>query len=157
MKSSDRRSTFELNAPARPLSAVMITTCRRGPSRCSSNGCAAPSAATTRLPSISFILLAYGRAAKIRSWARRNFAAATSFMALVIFWVDWTDRIRRWMSRSVAIDDSGRLDAPGPHELGLGLAQCCGERVPQLVAQLLLVGDVGQELRVRAAEEGIKE
>jgi len=29
-------------------------------------------------------------------------AAATSFMARVIFCVDWTERIRRWMSRSVA-------------------------------------------------------
>jgi hypothetical protein len=30
-------------------------------------------------------------------------AAATSFMARVIFWVDWTERIRRRMSRSVAM------------------------------------------------------
>ena len=39
----------------------------------------------------------------MRSWARRSFAAATSFMARVIFWVDSTERIRRWMSRSVAM------------------------------------------------------
>jgi hypothetical protein len=31
----------------------------------------------------------------MRSCARRSFAAATSFMARVIFCVDWTDRIRR--------------------------------------------------------------
>ena len=48
-------------------------------------------------------MLAYGRAAMIRSCARRSFAAATSFMARVIFCVDSTERIRRRMSRSVAI------------------------------------------------------
>jgi len=38
----------------------------------------------------------------MRSWARRSFAAATSFMARVIFCVLCTLRIRRWMSLSVA-------------------------------------------------------
>ena len=96
---------FELNAPASPLSAVMMTICRRGPSRCSRSGCAAPSlpCPETRLPSSSAIFLAYGRAEMMRSCARRSFAAATSFMARVIFCVDWTERIRRWMSRSVAM------------------------------------------------------
>jgi hypothetical protein len=48
-----------------------------------------------RLPSSSAILPAYGRAAMMRSCARRSLAAATSFMARVIFCVDWTERIRR--------------------------------------------------------------
>src|SRR5574341_193041 len=39
----------------------------------------------------------------MRSWARRSFAAATSFIALVICWVLLTDAMRRLMSRSVAI------------------------------------------------------
>ena len=40
------------------------------------------------------IASAYGRAAMACSWARRSLAAATIFMALVIFCVDWTLRIR---------------------------------------------------------------
>ena len=65
-------------------------------------------ACSTRLPRSSFIFFAYGRASRMRSWARRNFDAATSFMALVIFWVDWTDLIRRWMSRRVAMEGCPR-------------------------------------------------
>jgi hypothetical protein len=38
---------------------------------------------------------AYGRAARACSWARRSLAAATIFMAFVIFCVDWTLRMRR--------------------------------------------------------------
>src|SRR5204863_3771705 len=145
-KTSELRSTLLLKAPARPRSAVMMTIWRRGPSRCSSSGCAEPSppsAADTRLPSSSAILFAYGRAAVMRSWARRSFAAATSFIALVIFCVDWTERIRRWMSRSVAmaLRSLGGLDASRHQELRLGLLEGLPERFAQVVAQLLLVDD----------------
>ena len=92
--STARRMMLVLKAPARPRSAVMMTICRRGPSRCSSSGWPV-SVPLTRLPSSSAILVAYGRADRMRSCARRSFAAATSFMARVIFCVDWTDRIRR--------------------------------------------------------------
>src|SRR5437762_4704251 len=131
-KTSELRSTLLLKAPARPRSAVMMTIWRRGPSRCSSSGCAElspPSAADTRLPSSSAILFAYGRAARMRSWARRSLAAATSFMARVIFCVDWTERIRRWMSRRVAM--LGGLDPLGRRELGLGLGDGLGQCLPQ--------------------------
>jgi hypothetical protein len=37
---------------------------------------------------------AYGRDASAASVARRSFAAATIFIALVIFWVDLTELIR---------------------------------------------------------------
>src|SRR5262249_6546833 len=88
---------------------------------------------------------------------RRSFAAATSFIAFVIFCVDWTDRIRRWMSRSVAMAALpaalSRLDASRHHELGLGLAERLGERLPQLVRQLLLVRDLRKELWMDAREE----
>ncbi len=94
---------FELNAPHSPLSAVMITRRLRAAGRRTRSGCASPSARRTRLDSSSAIFTAYGRAETMRSWARRSFAAATSFMARVIFWVDSTERIRRRISRSVAM------------------------------------------------------
>src|SRR5467141_3242435 len=150
-KPSELRSTLLLKAPARPRSAVMITICRRGPSRCSSSGCAEaspPSAADTRLPSSSAILFAYGRAASTRSWARRSFAAATSFMARVIFCVDWTERIRRWMSRSVAMrPDLRGLDTLGRGELRLGLGHRGRQRGTGGIRELLLVTDLGEDLR----------
>src|SRR5439155_4934616 len=49
---------------------------------------------------------AYGRAASAASWARRSRAAATNFIARVICWVFFTERMRRRKSRSVAM---GRL------------------------------------------------
>src|SRR5438093_7089952 len=136
----------------------MMTIWRRGPSRCSRSGCGAPSpesAADTRLPSSSAILLAYGRAARMRSWARRSLAAATSFMARVIFCVDWTERIRRWMSRSVAM--LGGLDPLGRHELGLGFGHRLGQRLPQRVADLPLVPDLAEDLRLPPLEIAVEE
>jgi hypothetical protein len=100
---SEARRMFELNAPHSPLSAVMMTRRLRAAGRRTSSGCASPSARRTRLESSSAIFTAYGRAETRRSWARRSLAAATSFMARVIFWVDSTERIRRRMSRSVAM------------------------------------------------------
>src|SRR5262249_41992524 len=155
---------FELNAPASPLSAVMMTISRRGPSRASSSGCAAPSprpAADMRLPSSSAILRAYGRAATTRSCARRSLAAATSFMARVIFCVGSTERIRRRMSRRVAMSARlRRLDALGGHELRLCRLHRLGQSVPQRVGELLLVADLGEDLRLlaldRAVEEGLE-
>src|SRR5207245_1879618 len=136
----------------------MMTIWRRGPSRCSRSGCGAPSpasAADTRLPSSSAILLAYGRAARMRSWARRSLAAATSFMARVIFCVDWTERIRRWMSRRVAM--LGGLDPLGRRELGLRLGDGLGQRLPQRVADLPLVPHLGEDLRRPPLEEAVEE
>src|SRR5213076_849540 len=159
MKSTARRTTFELKAPASPRSAVMMTICRRGPSRCSSIGWGAPSAAAlTRLPRSSAILLAYGRAARIRSCARRSFAAATSFIARVIFCVDWTERIRRWMSRSVAMrPDLRGLDALRRGELRLGLGHRRRQRIACRVRELLAVADLGEDLRRAALEPGVEE
>src|SRR5262249_9130758 len=125
------------------------------------SACCSGSVRDTRLDISSLILSAYGRAARIRSWARRNLAAATSFIARVIFCVDWTERIRRRISRSVAmawsLGPSGRLDAPAHHEFRLGRLDGLGQRLADLVGDLLLVGDVAQELRVLPVEEGIEE
>src|SRR5687768_9128215 len=101
----------------------------------------------------------------MRSWARRSLAAATSFMARVIFCVDWTERIRRWISRSVAISRGaprksppylGRLDAFRRHELGLGVGDGLRERVAQGVRDFLLVADLGQDLRLLALEPAVE-
>ena len=46
---------------------------------------------------------AYGRAANALSCARRNRAAATNFIARVICWVFFTERMRRRKSRSVGM------------------------------------------------------
>ena len=45
---------------------------------------------------------AYGRAALMESCARRNFAAATIFIACVIFAVERTPAMRRLISRNVS-------------------------------------------------------
>src|SRR5229473_2186527 len=47
--------------------------------------------------------LAYGRAAMAASCARRSRAAATNFIARVICWVFFTERMRRRKSRSVGM------------------------------------------------------
>src|SRR3989442_14863433 len=123
----------------------MRTLWRRAPSGCSNGGRAArwvPSAAERGLPSSRAFLLAYGRAERRRSGARRSLAAATSFMARVIFCVDWTERIRRWMSRRVAM--LGGLDPLGRRELGLRLGDGLGQRLPQRVADLPLVPHLGE-------------
>src|SRR3569623_3220795 len=65
-----------LNAPASPLSLVATT---------------------------ASIRCAYGRPASAASCARRSFAAATIFIALVIFWVDLTDPILIFRALRLAI------------------------------------------------------
>src|SRR5438876_4282264 len=161
MKSSARRTMFELNAPASPRSAVMITTWRRGPARWTRSGCGASSwapALDTRFPSSSAIFPAYGRAARIRSCARRSFAAATSFIARVIFCVDSTDRIRRRMSRRVAMRAGPLrgLDALGGHELRLRVVHGLREALAQRVRDLLLVADLGEDPGTLALEPTVE-
>src|SRR5438067_10697 len=77
-------------------------------------------------------------------------------MARVIFCVDWTDRIRRWMSRSVAMTLRG-LDALGGDELGLGVGDGLAELLPEAVADLLLVADLGQDLRLPPLQPAVEE
>src|SRR5205809_1015607 len=161
MKSSAGRTMFALNAPASPRSAVMITTWRRGPARWTRSGCGASSwapALDTRFPSSSAIFPAYGRAARIRSCARRSFAAATSFIARVIFCVDSTDRIRRRMSRRVAMRAGPLrgLDALGGHELRHRVVHGLREALAQRVRDLLLVADLGEDPGTLALEPTVE-
>src|SRR5256712_2550690 len=94
----------------------------------------------------------------MRSWARRSFAAATSFIARVIFCVDWTERIRRWMSRRVGIAGTlRRLDALGGAELHLGVGDRLRQRVAQRVRDLLPVADLAEDLRGAPLEPGVEE
>ena len=72
-------------------------------SRCASSGC--PRCSSSRAAAATFASTlrstpAYGRAAIIRSCARRSFAAETIFMALVICCVFLTQRMRRRISIS---------------------------------------------------------
>src|SRR5206468_2314391 len=94
----------------------------------------------------------------MRSCARRSFAAATSFIARVIFCVDWTERIRRWMSRSVAMrPDLRGLDALRRGELRLGFGHRRRQRIARRVRELLAVADLGEDLRRAALEPGVEE
>src|SRR5262245_37764092 len=137
----------------------MTTSRFRAPVWRSSKGLPSSPTRPTRLPSSSLIFWAYGRAPMTRSWARRNLAAATSFIALVIFWVDSTERIRRLMSRRVGIGCAPlrRLDAARGHELGLPVVHRLGERVAQVVGELPLVGDLGEQRRVPPLHPGQEE
>ena len=88
---------LELRPPVSPRSGVITTTCTlltsrrlsRGGSRSSSWGCAA------RCDSRLCIRSEYGRPLSADSWARRIFDAAIIDMALVIFAVFSTLRMRR--------------------------------------------------------------
>src|SRR5262249_20144249 len=158
-KWSEARRIFELKAPQSPRSEVMTTSRCRVPTCRVSNGCRSPSARITRVDISSAIFVAYGRAASTRSCARLSLAAATSFIARVIFWVDWTERILRRMSLRVAMPSSGSggLDAPAHRELGLGLVDRFREPIAQLVGQLLLVRDLREELAVLPVQERLQE
>src|SRR5438552_1368043 len=95
--------TFALYAPASPRSDVITRTpifvaC----SRCSSNGWSIE-VDLDATSSIAFVSCsAYGRDASTRVCAFTIREDAISSMARVIFFVDWTDRIRRRTTRSFA-------------------------------------------------------
>src|SRR5439155_13810764 len=96
-----------LNAPARPLSAVIRTNKTRRSSRRASSGFSvarsSPAAAAATLPRTLRSIPPYGREAMVRSCARRSFAAETIFMALVICCVFLTERMRRRISIKLGI------------------------------------------------------
>src|SRR5450432_726854 len=85
------------------------------------SGCASSPARAAISAIAAVSAFAYGRAATMASWARRNRAADTSFMARVIFWVDLTEAIRVRMALSDAMWDPLRRCVGG--ELFAELAQ----------------------------------
>src|SRR5665213_1688743 len=93
--SSAMRIRFALNEPARPLSAVIRITPPGAPSVPGfMNGWSTEPTFAIRSRSIAPIASAYGRDCFCRASARRIFAAATCFIALVICCVFFSDRIR---------------------------------------------------------------
>ena len=94
---------FVLKLPQSPLSAdtTMTSVLLSGPgSRTVSSGCAVDPTRDATLPRTRCICCAYGRAAVMRSVARRSFDAATIFIAFVICCVFLTARTRRRKSIS---------------------------------------------------------
>src|SRR6266478_4321707 len=102
-KSWALRRILALKAPARPRSPVRTMARILSSGRCASSECWGSSMRDMMERSIRASSLAYGRAAMAASWARRKRAAATNFIARVICWVFFTERIRRRKSRSVAM------------------------------------------------------
>src|SRR5262249_18320785 len=116
---------LELKAPARPFSpetTIRSTVCSGR--RIKSGWRGSPvlgsytSARETSDLSTFVSICAYGRAARARSCARRSLAAETICMALVIWRVFFTLRMRRRMSKRFAMFRlcSARRDLPRAHE-----------------------------------------
>src|SRR5216684_3339254 len=97
------RRMLALNAPQRPRSPVRTRVRIFASSRRAIRGCAGFSIRAMVERSTLAICAAYGRAEMARSCARRSRAAATNFIARVICWVFFTERMRRRKSRSVGI------------------------------------------------------
>src|SRR5205807_9802869 len=97
------RKILVLNAPARPRSPVKTSVRAFSSGRRASSGCCGSATRLIVERSTRTSSLAYGRAAKAASCARRKRAAATNFMARVICWVFFTERMRRRKSRSVGM------------------------------------------------------
>src|ERR1700730_16868288 len=83
----------------------------RSPSRCWRYGWRYSFARSAVVCRTSSIFSEYGRVARTDCCARRIRVAATTCMALVIFWMFWVLRMRRRMSRREGIRRSGSLDA----------------------------------------------
>src|SRR5258706_5804617 len=143
-----------LKLPQSPLSAETTMTSvllsGRG-SRTTRSGCAAEPTRAATLPSTRCIWTAYGRAAVMRSCARRNFDAATIFIAFVICCVFLTARTRRRKSISDGIV-SGRGRLPGG-ELGYKCLHRGVQRALRLVIKSLLGDDVLEDLRLACLDE----
>src|SRR6266545_3429165 len=96
MSCSAVRIALALYAPHSPRSLVMTSTpARRTGSRGTNSGWSSVVALDARAVSTWVIASAYGREAATRSWALAIRLVATSSCALVIFFVDFTERIRR--------------------------------------------------------------
>src|SRR3989449_255292 len=113
MTSCALRRTFVLNAPHSPRSPVSTTTRTFSSRRFVSSGCWGFSIRAIVERRTRAISLAYGRAERARSCARRKRAAATNFIARVICWVFFTVRMRRRKSRSVGTVGRQKLSSTG--------------------------------------------
>src|SRR5579875_748721 len=154
-----RRMTFVLNAPHSPRSPVMTMSPIRWTGRSASRGSTSSTWLATRAsPATSSAMRwAYGRLAPTASWARRIFTAKTISMALVIWLVFRTLRIRRRNSRALGIEVScPLLERDGLLELANGPLQGLDGRVAQRLLRLDRLKDLrmirGEELQEPALE-----
>src|SRR5713101_9771339 len=98
-KSFALRRMLELKAPARPRSPLRTIARIRSSGRRARSGCRGSSIRDIVERNTRASSFAYGRAASAASCARRSRAAATNFIARVICWVFFTERMRRRKSR----------------------------------------------------------
>src|SRR5262245_9992845 len=152
----------ELKAPARPRSPVQtMSRCLSSePVPASSFGAPGwPTTAAARLPRTRFMRSANGRAASADCWARRNLAAATICMALVIFCVAFTEAIRFLRSFRLAMACASSTPRLG-EGLGEGLdgaLQLPGEvvgKIPAVANAAQDIGVLGPQRREQAILEG---
>src|ERR671937_2845560 len=154
-KRCPRRMMLELNPPHSPRSEVIITSSTRRSGRTAMSGWGGRSAsarARASEASISSMSCAYGRARTTASCARRSLAAATIFMALVIFCVFRTERMRVRMARSESTLASGRLLRRRAEDV-LELAERLVERLAHVVRQVLLLAQRPQDFGVASLHE----
>src|SRR5215469_6509537 len=102
-KSAARFRILVLNAPASPLSPDSTITRMRSSGLRASKGCCGDSTRAIVERSTRASSFAYGRAASAASCALRSRAADTNFIARVICWVFFTERMRRRKSSKVGI------------------------------------------------------
>src|SRR5947199_6531383 len=143
------RKILALNAPQRPRSLVTTRTSMLRAARFCNSGWAARFTRRLRSAMTSRILCPYGLAARMRSCARLSLAAATIFMALVIFWVFLTEPILRRRACRLGMEGfqrRSRLCAISylPFERGDDLLQLGTERL----VDFSLGDDVLLDLRV---------
>src|SRR5205823_10285163 len=119
-----------------------------------SNGWIVGSTRAATLLSTRCICTAYGRAFMMRSCARRSFDAATIFMALVICWVFFTERIRRRRSMSDGMTLRGR--GFSRREVLREFLHRPVERALDLVVEDLLLGDRAEHLRIPVLDEPVQ-
>src|SRR5262245_6812442 len=148
--------TLVLKLPQRPRSAETTKSSAlppaRGVARWSSSAWAVGSTRAATLSRTRCISLANGRAAWMRSCARRSRDAATIFIALVICWVDLTALTRRRMSRR----DGMLRDLRGRRERLPELFQRLVQVRLDRVVDLLLLGERGEQARLARVEEAVQ-
>src|SRR5512139_75799 len=135
-----------LKAPQSPRSEVTSTMARRRTSRRRNTGWSESLDAVARFRRTFRSSIPYGRAASTATWARRSLAAETISIVLVIWAVLPMERIRRRMSRSVAIGLGLRSLRELRFVLLDGLLQLHLDRVGQLVLGAKVVHHVGEFL-----------
>src|SRR5262249_28117225 len=131
-----------------PRSLVRTSRSTRSSGRRARSGCASGPTPAATAANISVSFAAYGRARSAASCARRSFAAATIFIALVICCVERTVALRFRRAFRLGMD-SRREVLPEVRERGVELDL-------HVVRQVLLLADQLQDVGVLCLEEGVE-